>query len=93
MLRDPIHTLAVAAALRKKLGTEVSVIQTPRLTSWNVGDKCFAIGPLITSYPLQKLVDRLVVYFTPKAPPKPLPKDDDDTANHTIRKPRGSKGR
>lgn len=74
-MRDPIHTLAVAAALRKRLGTEASVIQTPRYTSWGVGEKYFAIGPTITSYPLKELVEKLVVYFSP---PKPAQKIKDN---------------
>lgn len=70
-MRDERMTLVITAALSKRLGVHVSVVQDARYTEWMVeGLQGFAIGPYITAYPPRKLLDMLHVYFTPKKPVK-----------------------
>ena len=75
-MRDERIVYAIAAVLEKRLHTHVCVVQGPRFTEWRVGDRGFAIGPHIDSYPLKALVNTIQKYMTPPVPVKK--KDEED---------------
>lgn len=67
-MRTANYVFVLAAALEKRLGLYVAVMQTDRYTEWRVGDWGFAVGPTPASYPPKELLNTMVVYFTKHLP-------------------------
>jgi hypothetical protein len=68
-MRDERLVFVLARALGKRLGgVEIAVMQAEKYTEWHDGDRGFAVGPHVTSYPPKALLETMVTYFTPKRP-------------------------
>ncbi len=78
-MRDERLVITIGAALKKRLGEEVAIIQGPQFTEWRVGDKGFAVGPTVTSYPPRKLLDTLHRYMTPPMPVRQTRATDEES--------------
>jgi hypothetical protein len=70
-MRHLKFVFVIAAALEKRLGTHVTILQSDRFTEWRVGEVGFAVGPEPSTYPPKQLLETLVAYFNKHIPKKP----------------------
>lgn len=75
-MRNPNLVFAIAAAVAKRTGRFVSVMQSERFTEWRIDDVGFAVGPHPNNYPPRPLMETIVAYFN-----KHVPREKDGNSN------------